>query len=99
MAVRDQHEIVAEDVDEKRGEEEEDRDPEAPMGVDMAPEGFGWVEVLFVGWMSWVLLFVFGFHPGSVREAEEGGMVKRALPGRVGGGLALFGYTLRSRRL
>src|ERR1700691_6137444 len=49
LVVGHEYEVVADDVDAERREEEEDRDPELPIGVGSAPVGLGWVVVLFVG--------------------------------------------------
>jgi hypothetical protein len=37
--VRDEYEVVADDVDAEGGEEEEDHQPELPIGVGSAPVG------------------------------------------------------------
>lgn len=42
-----QGEVDAEDIDGECAEDEDDRDPELPVGVRGAPVGFGWVLVMW----------------------------------------------------
>jgi len=71
--VRDEYEVVADDVDGKRGEEEEDNDPELPVMVEAAPIGdVGLVRTLvgFVGGCGvWIVRLDFAHGGGAFRVA------------------------------
>ena len=71
LVVRDEYEVVADDVDGKRGEEEEDNDPELPVMVEAAPIGdVGLVRTLvgFVGGCGvWIVRLDFAHWGGAFR--------------------------------
>jgi len=71
LVVRDEYEVVADDVDGKRGEEEEDNDPELPVMVEAAPIGNVGLVGALVGFVGgggvWVVRLNFAHSGGAFR--------------------------------
>ena len=73
LVVRDQHEVVADDVDANGGEEEEDNEPELPVMVEAAPIGsvglVGGLVGLVRGGGVWIVRLGFAHWGGAFRVA------------------------------